>query len=50
MSTEKGDSVSTDDDEEIVFKKLSAGDRANYYADENSDESFGGEYEVPIWG
>ena len=45
MSTEKGDSVSTDDDEEIVFKKLSAGDRGNYYADENSDESFGGEYE-----
>ena len=45
MSAEKGDSVSTDDDEEIVFKKLSVGDRANYYADENSDESFGGEYE-----
>ena len=43
MSTEKGDSVSTDDDEEIVFKKLSAGGREDNYVD--SDESFEEEYE-----
>ena len=43
MSTEKGDSVSTDDDEEIVFKKLSAGERGDNYVD--SDESFEEEYE-----
>ena len=43
MSTEKGDSVSTDDDEEIVFKKLSAGGRGDNYVD--SDESFEEEYE-----
>ena len=43
MSTEKGDSVSTDDDEEIVFKKLSAGCRGDNYVD--SDESFEEEYE-----
>ena len=43
MSTEKGDSVSTDDDEEIVFKKLSEGGRGDNYVD--SDESFEEEYE-----
>ena len=45
MATEKGDSVSTDDDEEIVFKKLSAGGKGGHYADEDSDESFEEEYE-----
>ena len=45
MATEKGDSVSTDDDEEIVFKKLSAGGRGDHYAEEDSDESFEEEYE-----
>ena len=45
MATEKGDSVSTDDDEEIVFKKLSSGGRGDHYAEEDSDESFEEEYE-----
>ena len=43
-SEEQSDSISTDDDEEIVFKKLSASGRRDK-VEEESEESFEGEYD-----